>query len=219
MDYYNFSDLADAAEAVLQASESQLRLEQAVHGLDRLSETQFQALLADGLRPWYSVAREVHYPSSAGKKLTHRNRCDLVLTPEGRPLRIDARPADLFAPVGQTAPEDALWVEMKLAWQFRDPGVHHSGYGAKWSDAVVSDLRKMEQDPLIRQAALVLVVFNESEAVLTKDLELFEDVLARKQVLAGFRQVRSIGILDRIGHRLCSVAIWPTVQRQEVTNL
>jgi len=48
---------------------------------------------------------------------------------------------------------------------------------------------------------------------LEKDLELFEDVLARKGVLAGFRQVRSTAILDRIGHQMCTAALWPTIQR------
>ena len=35
----------------------------------------------------------------------------------------------------------------------------------------------------------------------------------QKEVLAGFRQVRSVPILDRIGHKLCSMALWPTIQR------
>jgi hypothetical protein len=30
--------------------------------------------------------------------------------------------------------------------------------------------------------------------------------------MAGFRHVRSVDIVDRIGHRLCTVALWPTVQ-------
>ena len=63
------------------------------------------------------------------------------------------------------------------------------------------------------QAALLLVVFNESQQVLEKDLELFEQVLMQKEVLAGFRHVRSVPILDRVGHRVCSVALWPTLQR------
>ena len=66
---------------------------------------------------------------------------------------------------------------------------------------VVEDLRKMEAEELIREAGLVLVVFNESPQILEKDLDLFETVLAQKEVLAGFRQVRSVPILERIGHR------------------
>ena len=108
---------------------------------------------------------------------------------------------------------DALWLEVKVAYQFREGNARHSGYGAQWRTAVVDDLGKMEADPHIHDAGLVLVVFNESEAILAKDLELFEDVLARQEVLAGFRHVRSVPILERIGHRLCTVAVWPTVQR------
>ena len=78
----------------------------------------------------------------------------------------------------------------------------------------MADLRKMEADPLIREAGLVLLVFNESRDILDKDLELFEDVLALKEVLAGFRQVRRVPILDRIGHALCTAAVWPTLQRE-----
>jgi hypothetical protein len=71
----------------------------------------------------------------------------------------------------------------------------------------------MEAEPRICEAALVLIVFNESAEILEKDLELFEVVLAQKEVLAGFRLVRSVEILERIGHRLCTIAVWPTIQR------
>jgi len=33
-------------------------------------------------------------------------------------------------------------------------------------------------------------------------------VLARKEVLAGFRQVRTVPIQDRIGHAICTMAVW-----------
>lgn len=71
----------------------------------------------------------------------------------------------------------------------------------------------MEADPLICEAGLLLIVFNESAEILDKDLELFETILAQKEVLAGFRHVRSTSILERIGHRLVTAALWPTLQR------
>src|SRR5207248_1972531 len=140
-----------------------------------------------------------------GNKLTHRQRCDLVLSPKDKPLKLDSKPATLFdAPeTALCAPTDALWLEVKVAYQFREGGARHGGYGAQWRSAVVEDLRKMEAETPIKYAGLVLVVFNESQEVLEKDLELFELVLMQKEVLAGFRHVRSIPILDRIGHRLC----------------
>lgn len=210
---FDLSIVADHLGHAVETVEAALRLEQAVYGLDARDEKAIQSLLADAMGTYYEVAREVHYPSTVGRKLTHRQRCDLVLTPKGRPLKLDFAPPTLFdAPTLATA-GDALWLEVKVAYQFREGGARHGGYGAQWRNAVVEDLRKMEVDPLIKEAGLVLVVFNESREILEKDLELFEDVLARKEVLAGFRQVRTTSILDRIGHRFCTVALWPTVQR------
>jgi hypothetical protein len=210
---WDFSTLADRCHDALAAAEAELRLEQAVYGLDRLDERKVQALLAERLAPSYEVAREVHYPSTRGRKLTHRARCDLVVSPKGLPLRLDSAPPTLFDPTSLCAPEAALWLEVKVAYQFREGNVRHTGYGPQWRQHVVNDLRKMEAEPLIHDAGLMLVVFNESREILEKDLELFEDLLARKEVLAGFRQVRSVPIVERIGHTLCSVALWPTVQR------
>ena len=214
---WDFSSVADHLGEGLAAAEAELRLEQAVYGLDVKSERELQQLLAQRLGSRYEVAREVHYPSTGGRKLSHRPRCDLVLTPRGEPLEpAVVEETTLFTPplaVTYCKAVDALWLEVKVAWQFRIGGIRHTGYGAQWRQKVVSDLQKMEADPLIREAGLVLAVFNESRDVLDKDLELFEDVLAMKEVLAGFRQVRSVPILDRIGHRLCTAALWPTIQR------
>jgi hypothetical protein len=218
---WNFAEVADQLGKVLETAEQELRLEQAVYGLDTRDERELQTLLAERLSAQFGVAREVHYPSSRGRKLTHRPRCDVVLTPRGRTLEPETVPErTLFdPPPGDSAlplyckPFDALWLEVKVAYQFREGGIRHGGYGAQWRQKVVADLRKMEADQAIREAGLVLIVFNESRDILDKDLELFEDVLALKEVLAGFRQVRSVPILDRIGHRLCTVAVWPTIQR------
>lgn len=211
--FWDFLEVADALQVVISRTEADLRLEQAVYGLDARDEKSLQQLLADGLAERFEVAREVHYPSSFGNKLTHRQRCDLVLSPRGCPLRLDARPPTLFDPPHQCPPQQALWLEIKLACQFREGGATHGGYGAQWRNAVVDDLRKMEAESLIHTAGLALVVFNESREVLEKDLNLFETVLMHKEVLAGFRQVRSVDILDRIGHNVCTIALWPTIQR------
>ncbi len=210
---WDFSTLADHLGAALAAAEGELRLEQAVYGLDARDERGLQMLLAERLKAHYEVNREVHYPSSVGRKKTHRPRCDLVLSPVGRPLRLDTEPPGLFDSPNYCEPGEALWLEVKVAHQFREGGAHHGGYGAQWRQAVIEDLRKMEAEEPIREAGLALIVFNEDETILHKDLELFEDVMVRKDVIAGFRQVRSVPILDRIGHRLCSAAVWPTVRK------
>jgi hypothetical protein len=212
---FDFFTLADQIQGVIQDAEQSLRLEQAVYGLDVKDELQIQRLVAESLleRKLYQVAREVPYPSTAGAKRSARQRCDLVLTPPDRPLQLDYKPATLFDSPSMCPPQEALWLEVKVAYQFREGNVRHSGYGSQWRNAVVSDLRKMEADPLIHEAGLLLIVFNESHVILQKDLELFEDVLMRQEVLAGFRQVRLIPITDRIGHTVCTAALWPTIQR------
>jgi hypothetical protein len=210
---WDFSTLADRLGQVVGRAESDLRLEQAVYGLDARDELTLHAMLAGGMAQDYEVAREVHYPSSAGRKLTHRPRCDLVLSPKGVPLRLDSAPPTLFDPTNACEPSAALWLEVKVAYQFREGGIRHGGYGAQWRTAIVEDLRKMDAEPGIHHAGLVLIVFNESADILEKDLQLFEDVLAQKEVLAGFRHVRSVPILERMGHRLCTIALWPTIQR------
>ncbi len=212
---YAVSDLADRVAAALADAEAAIRLEQAVFGLDSKDELALQAVIADRLMAHYEVAREVHYPSGRGAKLSHRQRCDIVLTPAGRPLRLDRNPPGLFDPPDAAAPGEALWLEIKAAYQFREGQQRHGGYGAQWRQAVVSDLRKMDAEPIIREAALVLIVFTESQAIIAKDLDLFESVMVQKEVLAGFRQVRAVPIVERIGHWLCTVAIWPTIQRLE----
>jgi hypothetical protein len=210
---WDFSTLADNLGQVIRQAEADLRLEQAVYGLDSKDELTLHELLANGLKRFYDVAREVHYPSSIGKKLTHRQRCDLVLTEKGRPLRLDSASPTLFDPSNMCDPAQALWLEVKVAYQFREGGVRHGGYGPQWRGGVVEDLRKMEAEEKIHYAGLVLIVFNESEQILEKDLQLFEDVLTQKEVLAGFRHVRTVPILERMGHRLCTAALWPTIQR------
>jgi hypothetical protein len=137
--------------------------------------------------------------------LTSRKRCDLVLSPKGQPIRRDNAEPNLFDPPDMLPPSAGIWLEVKTAFQFREGGVRNSGYGNQWRDGVVEDLRKMAEEPMILEAGLVLIVFT--------DLESFENVLIQKEVLAGYRQVRTIKIPDRIGHRIGAVAIWPTVQR------
>jgi hypothetical protein len=210
---WDFSTLADRLGQIVQQAEADLRLEQAVYGIDAKEELELHRVLAQGLEAHYEVAREVHYPSTMGKKLTHRPRCDLVLTPKGRSLRLDSSPPTLFDAPNLCTPAEALWLEVKAAYQFREGQVRHSGYGPQWRNNTIADLRKMEADLLIHEAGLLLIVFNESEEILTKDLDLFERLLIEKEVLAGFRQVRSTPILERMGHRLCTIALWPTLQR------
>ena len=194
--------LVEELEAVLQNAENALRLEQAVHGLDVRKEVAIQALLADGLAARHRVTREAYYPSVTGKR-SHRARCDLVLTSRGQPLQNDQEAAGC-------PPEDALWLELKVAHQLAPSGRSHPRYGPQWRRAIVADADKLRTDPRIVHAAIGFVVFTDSRATLDKDLHLFESLLGASGPV-GFRSVRSLAITDRIGHALCSVALWPVL--------
>lgn len=200
-------ELADHLARAVAELEAALALEQAVHGLDVWDERTLQQALAAALARDHEIAREVHYPSTSGHKLSHRARCDLVLTPAGQPLsRGEPLP-------GLCAPDRALWLELKVARQRRPGGARDGRYGAQWRRHLVTDLRKMADEPRIHDAALVVIAFTEDEASLRRDLDGFESVLVAADVITGFRHLRTVAVVDRIGHRTCGVALWPTVQR------
>ncbi|MCE9579421.1 MAG: hypothetical protein K8W52_40235 [Deltaproteobacteria bacterium] len=195
------ADLADALADAMTALEAELCLAQEPHGLDEWAEPRLQAALAGALAGRHTVLREVHYPSTAGRKRSHRPRCDLVLACAEAPQDPASAP-----------PTDALWLELKLARQRKAGGLRDARYAQQWQRHLIADLRKLGGEPLIRDAALALVCFTEDEATLHRDLDAFEALLVRKDVVAGFRQVRALPIVERIGHRVCGVAVWPTIQ-------
>lgn len=200
--------VVDEVAAALADLEAGLLLEQAPHGLDEWNERTLQQALAASLRRAHEVALEAHYPSTLGRKRSHRPRCDLVLSPRGRPLHQgESLPLALFPAA------EALWLELKVAHQLRPGGARDGRYGEQWRRNLVADLRKMAAEPLIEHAVLLLVAFTEDEATLGRDLDTFEALLGTHDVLAGFRQVRVVPIQERIGHRVCGIALWPTVQR------
>ena len=205
---WHLPTVADEVAAAVAELEAGLRLEQAPHGLDEWDERAWQRALAAALRRGHEVALEAHYPSTVGRKLSHRPRCDLVLSRRGRPLHQgESLPFDL------SRPEEALWLELKLAHQLAAGAARDGRYGEQWRRNLVADLCKMAAEPLLRDAALLLIAFTEDEATLRRDLDTFEALLTRHDVLAGFRQLRVLPILERIGHHVCGVALWPTVQR------
>jgi hypothetical protein len=199
---WDFSRVADALAVTLSSLESDLQAEQAPHGLDAWEERRFHDSLAIGLATHFEVAREVHYPSTAGWKLPHRQRCDLALTPLGFPLRREET-----LPLPLCAPENALWLEVKLAHQFVEGGRSNRGYSGQWRE-VLGDLRKMCAEPSFRSAALVLIVFTADLPMLDHDLAGFNAVLEREAIRPEGRHVRSVPITERIGHSLVTVALW-----------
>src|SRR5262249_43246516 len=113
------------------------------------------------------------------------------------------------SPAPSCPPEDALWVELKVARQRGEGGVSDARYAQQWRRHLVADLRKLAAEPRIAAAAIALVAFVEDEPTLWRDLDGFEAVTAHAGVVAGFRQVRTLPIIDRLGHHLAAVVLWP----------
>jgi hypothetical protein len=149
LDWTSLIALADQVSAVLHQAEAALALEQAVHGLDTMSEVALQTVLQKGLAHSYAVTREVHYPSSSGAKRSSRQRCDLVLSPRGTQLlpesneQLSLHLLDSASAPRMYAPEESFWLEVKVAYQLRAGGLQHKGYSGQFRQAVVADLRKL----------------------------------------------------------------------------
>jgi hypothetical protein len=183
--------LAEELAAVLRAREAALCEEQAAHGLDRVDERGLQALLAEGLAHRYQVTREVDYPSSdPSSKRSHRLACDLVLRDGGG---------------------GPMWLEVKVAHQFKEGGKPNGRYGRQWRRAMVADLKKLKADPAIRHAAIVLIAFTEDAATFAQDATTFERLLLDEELLCGWPGTSDLALTDRIGHRRCSISLWPLV--------
>ena len=204
------------ALATLRAQAAADEAEQAVYGFDCWAELAYHPLLAEA----YAAAglggqRECRYPSDWGKRRrNHGERCDLVLTPGGRPLQESGRhaedPAPLFVaadPSLEPVPSHhAYWLEVKTIAQFEVGGVFRR-YAAELGQVVASDLLKLRNDPLIRHAGLLLVLQVADEARADMDLSLWLDKAQANGwpietvVPGGFR------INNRIGNTWCSVTL------------
>lgn len=190
----------------------ELDTEHATLGVDALDELNLHPILAQGLaRTGYGVLREQRYPAArATPKRSTGDRCDFVLTPEpDAPLTDPLITGTLFPDRG-IPPEDALWLELKLAAQF--------AMSAGWSRAnplysgimltqTVRDIRKLADEPGIRHAALILVMFNADHATADHDLSAWYRRAIEKgcPISAPLRQ--HFDITNRIGNSVCTAAL------------
>jgi hypothetical protein len=223
-------DVLDCTLAALQSREAALRTEQAVRGLDALREVELHPLIAEAFgAAGLGVFAEQPYPvpPSRRAKRSQRERCDLVLTPSPD-LRIrdevdmartfDAGLGTLFEPLapalargtGQIDPEEAFWIEVKTVGQFTyTHGVPepNGAYGAELRGAL-HDLTKLEEDAVIRSAALLLVLFAASPEVASHDGGVIAARALEKGLPLASRLEGGFPVLDRIGNRWCSVQVF-----------
>lgn len=205
---------------------------QAPIGIDALDETAIHALIAAGLTgAGWGVLPETPYPGAPGARSAHRdrNRCDLALTPTpaariADPVREtlarDKAAGTLFEPLvdkirptdALTPPEEAFWLEVKVASQFAIGPVElrpNPAYSSEMTRSPASDVKKLSQDPRILHAAVALVAFTRDESVARHDIAQAIRYLIDRELPIRFPLVEGFAITDRIGNAWCAVALIP----------
>ncbi len=205
--------------------------EQAVYGIDALCEVDLHPIIADTFRSGgFTAMRERHYPGEPGTraKYSARRRCDVVLLPQAGQhlidpvaelMQRDKAAGTLFeagaatvASIAGVRPEDAFWLEVKLVGQYcytqGVPGPNRA-YSSELTNSLYVDLAKISADAALKWSALLLVLFSDTEATAAHDLP----VALHRSLDRGysFRSpiTESFDIPDRIGNRVCTVAVIP----------
>lgn len=221
--------ICERVRRALQAHEDALRLEQAVKGLDALSEVALHAVLASGLASDASVVlREVPYPgkSAAGTLRRERDRCDLVLLPQGETRLIDPLVeantrasavgtlfADLVGPAEPgVLPEAAYWLETKVVGQMTItsgwPGPNRA-YASELVRSITIDLRKLASQPGIEHGALLLVVFTDCQHTAEHDVVTALERCAGQGVPMRTPEIMHFPMVERMGNANCTVTVVP----------
>lgn len=211
---WSYEDLADALVSGLARASAELELEQAVHGLDVRRELDLHPLLHAGLRAaGYGVHPEQRFPRERGlRRRTEGTRCDLVVTPEGLPLADEAAQTGLFAPARTVALADAMWIEVKAVAQFKALAPNRA-YASALQRPVWADVEKLASDPQIAHAAVLLILFTADATVAAHDLAVWATRASHNGLPLWPRIERSLAIGDRVGHRCCTLALWPLERR------
>lgn len=202
-------DIADAVAAGLTRKAQEDDAEHAVYGFDALDELGLHPLISRALcDAGYGVWPEQRYPGHWHKtKRSHGLRCDLVLTPNGQPLRDEDVKDTLFDTGEATDAQAAYWLEVKTVAQFETSGAFKR-YSAELLSPVMKDVKKIWSDGVIQHGGLLILLFTESQEIAEHDLAVWHESCIRKGYPVGVPAVRGLPINDRIGNRWCSVAVF-----------
>ncbi|MFP4146018.1 MAG: hypothetical protein ACLFV3_12845 [Phycisphaeraceae bacterium] len=204
------ADIADAVAAGLEARAREDDLEQVVYGFDALDELGLHPLIQEALRAaGFGVWPEQRYPADrARRKRSEGKRCDIVLTPDGSPLRDPLLAGTLFEDAGpRTDPEAAYWLEVKTVAQ-HEPSGPFRRYAAELLAPVAADVKKIYNDPMIHHGGLLLVLFTEDESIAEHDLAAWQRRCLDRHYPVGPPSARGFPIRDRIGNRWCAAAVF-----------
>lgn len=208
---WSIAELLDALAAGLRAEAMRLDDEQSVYGLDALDEVALHPVMAKAFtRAGYGVFREEPYPADrARRKASEGERCDFVLTEDGRPLTEPDRAKTLFAPADAVGVDDAFWLEMKVIHQFA-PGCldqPNPRYSAQFLSVTRGDLAKLAKDAAILHAGVLLVIFTADEATARADLHTWHERCVHRALPLEAPYQRFLPITNRHGHGLLTLAL------------
>jgi hypothetical protein len=195
---WSWSALADALAAGLARAADAIELEQAVRGLDACGELELHPVLQAALRDaGYGVFPEQRFPRDRNRrKRSAGARCDLVVTP------------DAGMPLDEAALGEALWIEIKVVAQFQRLGPNRS-YARALQAPVWNDVKKLAGDPTIVHGLVVLVLFTADATTADHDLDVWRTRATERGLHLWPRVQRSLPVGDRVGNRLCTVALFP----------
>lgn len=209
MNHWSTADIADAVEAGLRRRAAADDAEQAVYGFDALDELGLHPFVQEacGAAGW-GVWPEQRYPGHWHKrKRSEGLRCDLVLTPDGLPLRDPQVKATLFDAMPATDAESAFWLEVKTVAQFETAGPFRR-YAAELLSPVAADIKKLSGDGVIRHGGLLLVLFTRDEQVAAHDFVAWHRDCLRRGHAVELPSVRGFPITNRIGNGWCGVGVF-----------
>ncbi len=205
------ADLADLVASTLEQRARDADQEQAVKGIDASAELDLHPMIQAAFRDaGYGVWPETRYPDDWHHKAKSRGlRCDLVLTPDGLPLRdLEARGTLFSAAVEAADPQDAYWLEVKTVAQFEHFGPAKR-YASELLRPVAKDVTKIWRDGVIRSGGLLIVVFTSDRRVAEHDLDAWYERCVQRGLPVGMPARRGFALNDRMGNAWCAVDLCP----------
>jgi len=201
--------IADAVVRGLREHAAAEDLEQAVYGFDCLDEVSMHPLIQEALRrAGFGVWPEQRYPGHWHKRRrSEGDRCDVVLTEEGLPLRDPQVCGTLFDQLPAYDAEDAYWLEIKTVAQHEIDGPF-SRYTSELLSSVSQDIKKLWRDGVIRHGGLLLVLFTEGKHIAEHDLAAWHGRCLDRGYPVGMSVIRGFDITDRIGNSYCAIGLF-----------